>query len=309
MFLLAFANVSAQQVPVPTPDPQATPAPQVNPMYPRGTKAQQLANLSLSNVNEQNAPPGPDGLALNYAIVQQYAQPIYRKPTGEELVTIAPSADILSRFHEFLKRPKTGVFRLIPDAGCSENLKVISVTDNCLKYTMPGSGSSFSFRTGNYRIPRLADLTLDGLAFYVTGELMHGILANLGDVPIENVSLRSPGVQYVGDFQPATDIEKARETDQMLMRGIRRDGYSYGRAAAASKDSTYVLRVLAYKGTVIRSVNGAVYNELDFDKRHDVTIVFRTVDVGSDGSFTIIWAELNRADAPKIKTKAVKPSN
>lgn len=307
-YLLSFVSLAAQQVPSGTPSPQSTPIPQVTPMYPRGTRAQQLANTPIGNPNEQNAPSAPEGLALSFAIVQQYAVPLYRKPTGQELLAISPSPDVLRKFREFLKRPKSGIFRLVVDAGCSENTKVITATDDCLKYTMPGEGSSFSFRTGNYRIQRLADLTLNAKSFHVTDEMMHGIMANLGDVPLESVGLQSPGVQFIAAFQPAVDIENAQEIDKLLVKGVQQDGYSYGRAAAASKDTTYVLRVIAYKGSVMRSVNAASYDELDFDKRNDTIVAFRTVDIGSDGSFTIIWTELSKADAPKITTKKSMPA-
>jgi len=209
----------------------------------------------------------------------------------------------LQEFDGFLSDDKTGLFKLLADVGCAENTNVVVAKEKCLDFTMPGAGNSYSFRTNNYRIRRLADLTFSGKSLHVTGILMHGIMVNIGDVPLENVTLQTGGLKFLNEFQPTVDVEKARFINGQLVKGISKDGFLYGRSLAAVENTTYVLRSIAYDGKVMRSVRGIPYNELDFDKRKDITVAFRIVSRDGDGSLTILWKELSKKDAPKLKKK------
>jgi hypothetical protein len=51
----------------------------------------------------------------------------------------------------------------------------------------------------------------------------------------------------------------------------------------------------------MHTFNGVSYNLLDGDKRVDVTLAFRVIRIGEDGSVTILWKELQRKEAPKLK--------
>lgn len=292
----SFIGASAQQ---PLPTPTSTPVPQQTPLFPRTGRGATAINIPPTFGANPDAVP--DGLALRQMIVQKYAQPLYRKPTEKELTVISPPPEILKKYAAFLERENTGIFRLVVDEGCADNSKIVTATENCLKYTMPGAGNSYSFRTGNYRIRHLADLTYSNDSFRVTGILMHGIMVKLGDLPVESVSLRTPGVKYLVDFRPVTDFEKAKEMDQLLGKRIEQDGFVYSRIIAAADNTTYVLRAVAYQGKVYRTVRGAEYNEMDFDKRRDVIVVFRIVYRDTDGSLTIIWNELSNMNSPKMK--------
>lgn len=65
-------------------------------------------------------------------------------------------------------------------------------------------------------------------------------------------------------------------------------------------DRTYALRAVAYRGKVIRSMAGIRYNELEYDRRRDVIVAFRVVDMDSEG-VTIVWRKLADIESPKIK--------
>lgn len=293
-----------QQLPTPIINTGSAPVPQATPIFPRGgRRAPQPADVGFGSAVGANTVSVPDGLALRQLIVQKYAAPLYRKPTSKEMTAIAPDPEMLKRYAAFLNQPKTGIFRLIADSGCVENSNVIDVREDCLKYTMPGAGNSYSFRTENYRIRHLADLTYSNGDLIVTGVLMHGILVRLGDLPLD-VTPQTAGMGYLVTFEPSTDFTMAREMDDRMISGVESGGYMYKRTAEASVNSTYVLRAIAYDGKVMRSVRGAPYNEMDFDKRTDVTVAFRIVERSADGSITIIWKELSRTNSPKLKVPA-----
>jgi hypothetical protein len=228
-------------------------------------------------------------------------QPIYRKPTKEELQAVAPNQEDIAKYAEFLKKSKTGIAKLMTDINCADNTSVVSATPECLIYSMPGAGSSFSFRTNSYRIKRLADLSLVSDSFQVPGTLTTGLMINLGDIPIEQVSLTAKSLEFLNEFVPPSEYKKALETAQSLKVGIKQNGFIYRNALSVQENNTYFLRSIAYRGTSPRTVQNVTYNEFDYDKREDVFVAFRVIRKDNDGNVTIIWKELKKQKSPKLK--------
>ena len=301
IFLFAAAAIAQTQpssTPPPAqprPTPQATPPPQTpirsDPRFGR----REIENGFLNPVSES------DRLSQRVVFLQQYIAPLYRKPSGKELKAVAPDPKFEQEYESVLRAPNTGIFRLLPDAGCAVNTKVISAKEDCIKYSMPGAGSSFSFRTGNYRIRHLADITYEGGELHVTGVFMHGFIADIGDVPLESVTTTTAGMKFVSDFKPSTNFEEVVEIDRSFRKGVQVNQYRYAMNAPAREGSTYAYRGVAYRGRVVRSVNGIRYNELDYDKREDVIVVFRIVEQADDGGITIVYRELSEQETPRIK--------
>lgn len=223
----------------------------------------------------------------------------YRDLNDEEEKLMAPAPDDLETHKAILKKKNTGLTRLISDKGCSDNGVVVVASFECLQYSMPGGGSSYSFRTEQYRIRRLADLTYSENRFQTLGVLLQGIVVRIGDVPLEKVSKETPGVGFLMDFQPPEDFNEAKAADLEFMNGKTFDGFYYARSAAVLDGETYVLRSIAYKGSVFRAYEGITYDELDFDKRKDLTVAFRVVSRDENG-ITILWKQLDSRSAPKI---------
>ena len=302
--LTGFAAFGQQTQPTPPPPPPtSTPPPQP---LPQAGRALRMPDPRLNSPFSLNRVSESDLLAVRVSRLQQFIAPLYRKPTDKELAAVSPGTTLLKKYSTFLDKPDKGIFRLVPDAGCAENERVISAKEECIKYSMPGAGNSFSFRTESYRIKHLADITLDGSDLRITGIFMHGMMANIGDVPIDDVTLNSPGLNALNSFVPLTKPEGVVEADAVFAQGIDSGGYRYLKQTTAVVDSTYVLRSVAYRGKVVRSARGVSYNELDFDKRKDVIVVFRVVEKRDDGSVTIVWKRLAEAESPRIKFPKVK---
>jgi hypothetical protein len=233
--------------------------------------------------------------------LKRNVEPLYRKPTAKELKAVEPRRELFVKYAEFLHQPETGLTKLIDDKGCAENTKVVVATETCLQYTMPGAGSSFSFRTETYRIPRLSDITFTDRSFQASGVLLHGIFVNLGDVPLEEVTLQTRGLKYLTDFQPEPDYQKGKAVDSELTKGVRKDGFLYRRGLYIVENTTFALRSIAYGGKYFRAVKNLTYNEFDYDKRKDVIVVFRIVEKDAAGNVTILWKALREQDSPKVK--------
>ncbi len=232
--------------------------------------------------------------------VKKELEPLYRKPTKPELALLAPAAEDTEKFRAFLKQNDTGIVRLVPDAACPKDLPLVSATAECMRYTMPGNGSSYSFRTRSYRISRLADITYLPNRFATKGFMAQGILVDIGDVPIESVTLATPGIPYLSSFTPAADVQNAARIDNDFLKGVTDGGFSYRRAVQLKENTTIVLRSAAYKGPSPRTYANVTYDEFEFDHRSDVIVVLRVVRVDADKSATIVWRLLEEKKPPSM---------
>jgi hypothetical protein len=240
-----------------------------------------------------------DSSQRRWMVFERSIEPLYRKPTKEELKAISPNVEDTQKYAEFLRQSDTGLIKLAVDAGCSENTKIVVATPECSKYTMPGAGSSYSFRTENYRLRRLADILYTENSFQLAGVLLHGIFVKIGDVPLEKVDLQTKGLKFLVDFQPDTDYDKLGEFDKRFSEGVFTDGFQYRRSLWAVQNTTYILRSIAYNGVSPRNAEGISYNEFEFDKRKDIIVAFRVIRKDSDGSITILWKKLSEKKPPK----------
>ncbi len=233
--------------------------------------------------------------------LRQNIELLYRNPSKKELKAVAPKPELFEKYAGFLRGRNTGLTKLISDSGCADNTKIIVATEECLKYTMPGAGSSYSFRADNYRIPRLSDILFTDNSFQASGVLLHGIFVNIGDVVLNEVSLRTDGLDFLVNFQPEVDYEKAKKLDLILSEGIRNGKFLYRRGLYAVENTTFVLRSIAYAGRYYRAVRGVTYNEFAFDKRRDIIVAFRIVDKDDAGNVTILWKMLANKKSPRVK--------
>lgn len=311
LLVLFLPMLSFSQNPAPSPavapTPVPVPTPAVTSRQPRQPRIQNNREFETLGRLEEERELFEESRKREEKIklARQMIDELYRKPTKKEMLSVSIDNDLREKFADFLKAENTGLIRLLNDTGCAVNTKVVVASDECLKNTMPGAGTSFSFRINNYRITRLADLMLTQSAFVATGDWLHGILVNVGDIPLESVNLQTLGVRFINDFQPIVDIEQAKEADFKLLEGIKNGDFLYSRAIAARENQTYILRSIAYRGNILRSANGLSYNELDYDKRKDIVVTFRVVRKHSDESLTLLWKRLAVKDSPKLSVKNV----
>lgn len=298
--LIASAGVAAQQPtssPPAPPPPSSTPAPQPVQNVPRQRATaidRGYLNFPLNPVSES------DRLASRVTRLAYWVAPLYKKPGGKELAAIQPDRSLVQRYSEFLKLSDTGIFRLVPDSGCVYSERVVNVEEECLKYPFPGAGNSYSFRMDGYRLRHLADITYVEGKLRMTGIFMHSIAVDLGNVPIENASLSTDGMQFITEFKPSTDPDDVLLVDRHLTRGVTNGSFLYSKEVDPMADRTYAIRAIAYRGKVARSAGGIRYNELEYDKRRDVIVAFRIVEMNDEG-ITIVWRKLADVESPRIK--------
>ena len=124
----------------------------------------------------------------------------------------------------------------------------------------------------------------------------------LGDLPLESVSLSNDGMKFLLNYRPAVNNDEVLSKTEELAKGLRADNYTYAKTAPVLENMTYAIRVIAYRGKIMHPLGkNYFYNELEGDKRVDLIGVFR-ITRREDGNLTLLWKELQRKGAPKIKS-------
>ena len=244
--------------------------------------------------------------SLNRTPASVPASPTIDKETSERIrVARRVAAADHARYSDFLKTEKTGLFKLFPDHDCLTK-NVIRTDGDCKNFIM--ASSSFSFRNVGYAHPYYHDLGFNHGEVFSNAFFSQGILVSLGDVPIEGVTPGSDGLKFIRDFQTASDPGGARIAAARLKAGMEFDGFIYSSSVRPAENTTYVLRSIAYNIAnslpVVSETTSASelrFHTLSIDKRADVIVVFRIVRRSEDGSLTVVWKELDRKEAPKIK--------
>lgn len=226
---------------------------------------------------------------------------IYRRPGKEETQILAVEESLLTRYAEFLKEPDTGIVKLSAAADCISDKDTVVAGEKCIPYKMPGAGIAYSFRTESYRLPRLADLILHEGVFKTGGAFQQVMIVELGDAAIEGVTVETRGMKYLAESKAVKDSDEFTRNEEEIIKGIERGGFLYRKGQLVKADFTYALRSIAYRGKYIRWIDGVPYDELEFDRRRDVIVAFRVVDMNPDGSVTIVWKRLRDTESPKLK--------
>ncbi len=191
-------------------------------------------------------------------------------------------------YSKFLKAERTGIFKLINLPNCGGIEKPIS-DPKCPfeSYSISHLANSFSFRDGRYR--RFGDLSLRGDKLVTSPDVALSFMTKIGDIPIENVSLDSPGVPFVAAFEPSDKLKTANEQASQFDKGRLEGENVYARGFKnVAKDTTYVLRSHGYN---VKPAAG---------RPDDVIVVFRIIRVDDSGDVTIVWKELQRKKGLKL---------
>jgi hypothetical protein len=202
-----------------------------------------------------------------------------RKQLAEkEKLFLSPSAEDLAACAEFLKQPKTGLIRLFPG-----NLYVN-------RLTLHHGGASYSFFRSTHEPGMGYDIGFDKVSSseYVPPPIAEynfiinsGLITELGDVPLEKITLDHKGVKFLEGYLPANTRSQMNLEYQRAYYGIGKNGYIYKREVLSSLNYTYVLRSIIYNFS-------------------DVLVAFRVIRKEIDGSVVIIWKLLKQFPPPNL---------
>jgi hypothetical protein len=213
------------------------------------------------------------------------------RATPKDIEAVQVEKEDKARFAAFLKQPRTGIFRLHDIANCEESEKVYNVEEPCPSHIVD-KGSGYSFHEEDYDYRLLADISLEKANLRIRKIETLSFLTNLGDVPIENLTLAASGIREMAEFVPSLDKKEVLAQHRIASRGFQVGKHVYKTSRPLKENSTYALRAITY-----RIENPSVSIKT---KRLDVIVVFRVVRAHDDGSVSILWKELQRKEAPKL---------
>jgi len=212
----------------------------------------------------------PSAKSQDRAQLQTRIASLREEIQAKEKVFLAPSADDLTAFAQFLRQPDTGMARLMPREKYDGKLLI------------RGGGAYYSFAKliNEYGYGSDIELQQDQLSVGFAGADF-GFLASLGDVAVDSVASDYPGVRYLTDFKtPATEPE-ARDQQRRAGSGFQTDGFIYKDRLVASLNITYVVRSINYDVS-------------------DVLVVFKVTRQDVDGSLILQWKILKRFPIPQL---------
>ena len=217
---------------------------------------------------------------------------------------LRPNPDDLERYREFLALDRTGIFKLFPQSICDDS-RIVRIDGECAN-SVPG-GSRYSFRAGS----KTPDIHYVNDRLFVKGFFAMHLIANIGDVQMGSLT---PGDKYVNalmNFVPSTDYDEARAQVDDIENGLLLEGTNYTDNAEIRRDSTYLLRIIAYRNgnnlqrrlakaamTLDDPVRG--FETLLTDNRLDLVVAFRVIRRDEHDNLTIIWREISRKKPPVI---------
>lgn len=201
---------------------------------------------------------------------------------------LAPSADDRFAFASFLRDDNTGLIRLLPRESYEREaspMDPMDPVDQDVKSRGRGAFYSFFHLTHSYGYG--SDIALDhrNLSVGFAGA-DYGMLTNLGDTPLEQITSDDLRLQELAAYRPPRDEPKARAEYQRIGAppGVKFDGLAYQKRLPVMESSTYLLRSISYR-------------------RSDVLVAFRVVREDADGSVIIAWKLLKQYPAPALEMK------
>ena len=194
---------------------------------------------------------------------------------------LAPSVNDREALKGFLRGSNTGLIRLLPREFYDSEIYHVEK-----KLNIRGGGAYYSFVHLTHAFGYGSDIELDHNKLSVGfAGADYGMLTNLGDVPLEQITLADPRTKSIAAYRPArSESEAHAERHQLLnpREGMTFDGFHYQRSVAVKENSTYLLRSIGYRTS-------------------DVLVAFRLVRQDPDGSVIIAWKLLKRYHTPELK--------
>jgi hypothetical protein len=262
-----------------------------------------FVSTALAPAQTRAEPPTPPGMGIGPPPMGEWYKPPYFEnrstlppwviefaPNSKEKRLLAAAPEDLQRYAAFLRERETGAFRLLTYIP---RRRVVDANSPDIEWRKGFSAfaSEYSFAKkkhghgvngwGDAR-SGWAELRLRNGSFS-TGFMNQslGVLVQLGDVPLEDVTSSTAGVAELTQLVPPTEYSSAVELSMKLFTGYRVNGFAYASGMLARVNTTYVLRSV-------------------LNKRSDHLIAFRVVSEHEEG-LTIVWKRLEKYPKPSWK--------
>ena len=191
---------------------------------------------------------------------------------------LAPSEEDRQQCAELLRKPDTGLIRLLPrevfDSDANRKKGMI--------LSMRGGGAYYSFVRLTHEYGYGSDIELaSGYLSVGFAGADYGMLLNIGDVGLDELSIDSPYAAALARYQAVSAEPDARAEYRRVALGTTVEGLSVKNRLPVEVRATYLLRSISF-GT------------------SDVLVGFKVLRKDSDGSVIIAWKLLHRYSVPQL---------
>jgi len=199
---------------------------------------------------------------------------------------LSPAEQDRAAYKELLSQPDTGLIRLLPrEVYESEVYK-----KNQKTLTIRGGGAYYSFATLTHEYGYGSDLELSsGYLSVGFAGADYGMLIDLGEVSLDEITSDYPGARSLADYAAAKDESQARAEHRQIQAGRILDGATFQSRLPVKIGSTFLVRSINYDYT-------------------DVLVAFRVARKDIDGSVIIAWKLLKRFPKPEL-VRTVQAAN
>lgn len=157
-----------------------------------------------------------------------------------------------------------------------------NVATSTRRLTISGGGAYYSFTRKSHEYGQGSDIQLSqGELSVGFAGVNYGLMAIVGDVPLETIGLELPEVNVLASYKPPSQEPQARLEKTRFNQKTELDGLKVQRRLPLQSGSTYLLRSFDYG-------------------RSDVLVAFRVVRVDSDGSAIILYKLLKEFSPPQL---------
>jgi hypothetical protein len=190
---------------------------------------------------------------------------------------LAPSENDRNLLSNFLQDRHTGLIRLMP-RETYDNPRYHPQKPLIIR----GGGAYYSFARLTHAYGYGNDLALERNVLSVGfAGADYGMLTDLGDRPLEDITLNDPRMRFITQYAPPKPERAARAEFRRFRAGVTIDGVLYRSGLPAQVGSTYLLRSIVYGDS-------------------DILVAFRVVREDKDGSLIIAWKRLKKYSEPEL---------
>lgn len=191
---------------------------------------------------------------------------------------LAPSEEDRTAYSAYLSKTDRGLIRLLP----REVYDTETYRNQKKSLTIRGAGAYYSFTRLTHEYLYGSDISLDsnylGVGF---AGFAYGILQNLGDVPLEGVTIDLPNAHFLATYIPPSFEPDLRVEQGRFGRGATVDDVLYKNRVPLEVNKTFLLRSIS-------------------PEESDVLVAFRVVRKDTDGSAIIVWKLLKKYPKPEF---------
>ena len=218
---------------------------------------------------------------LDWGVSNENIGPLVRvsSPSGfrglskNEKRFLTPPDDLKTAHRDFLKQPDTGLLKLLSPGGA----------DYRISYEVTGRGTRYSFTHKTHLVHDGSDLAIEkGFFKSGFGNFGIGILVNLKDVKLEDVTIETKGVKFLADLAAPKDLIEGHALWNKSYAGFSEGDQHYRNQLPIVVGNTYV----------VRAIN---------DRKSDVLVAFRPMSQDKNGTVILLWKKLKAFSKPKVR--------